>query len=85
MEARRKPADRSKGVIMTKRKRGFLLLGCALAGTPLITTATCDPYSGAFDFFRDDDYGDHNFFDDVLNGFDDWGWDSHHGGCFLCF
>lgn len=55
------------------------LLGMALAATPLVTTATCDPVTGTFEFFRDDDapsigwghdfhdgyyYGDVVFYDD---------------------
>ena len=49
----------------TKRMTG--LLGIALGGIALVTTATCDPYSGAFDFFRDDDgfYYDDYYYDDV--------------------
>lgn len=30
------------------------LLAFAVGGIPLITTATCDPYRGTFDFFRSD-------------------------------
>lgn len=38
-------------------KRKAMMAGLALGGIPLITTATCDPYYGYFDFFRDDDAG----------------------------
>lgn len=40
-----------------KAKRLLMALAVAVAGIPLITTATCDPYYGVFDFYRDDDYG----------------------------
>ena len=43
-------------------------LALATASTTLITAATCDPYSGFFDFYRDDDSGDY-FYDDFF--FDD--------------
>ena len=38
------------------------------ASTTMITAATCDPYSGFFEFYRDDDSGDY-FYDDFF--FDD--------------
>ncbi len=39
-----------------KRNRAKLaLVALACGGVPLITTATCDPYSGVLDFYRDDD------------------------------
>ncbi len=45
------------------RKTRALLVGIALAGVPLITTASCNSQRGAFDFFRDDDHGGHGFVD----------------------
>jgi hypothetical protein len=33
-------------------------MGLAVGAIPLVTTATCDPVTGAFDFFRDDDFDD---------------------------
>ena len=47
-------------------KRGRLIKGLVLmagAGVPLITSVTCDPYSGVYDFYRDDDYEDY-YYDD---------------------
>lgn len=59
----------------------LVLLACGAA--PLVTTATCNPYYGTFDFFRDDDglfYDDGWVVDEVVyvDGYDD---------CFLflCF
>lgn len=31
---------------------------------PLVTSATCDPVTGALDFYRDDDYDDY-YYEDV--------------------
>ena len=41
-----------------------MLAVLAIGGIPLITTATCDPVSGAFDFLRDDDFDDGCCYDD---------------------
>ena len=68
---------------MFRRKLSRLLLGLAIASTPLVTAATCDPYTGYFDFYRDDDSYDH---DDGF--FDGWGWDDdyyEYDDCFDCF
>ena len=46
-----------------KTKRLGRLIALALGGIPLITTATCDPYTGTFDLYRDDDFHHHSFFD----------------------
>jgi len=43
-------------------KRLGRLVTLALGGIPLITTATCDPYTGTLDFYRDDD-SYHGWFD----------------------
>lgn len=48
-----------------KWKRRLVLLACG--AIPLVTTASCDPLSGTFDFYRDDHTG--FFFDDP--GFDE--------------
>ncbi len=48
---------------MTQRTMG-MLVGLAIGAIPLITTATCDPVTGAFDFFRDDDFDDECCYDD---------------------
>lgn len=33
----------------------MLLVALACGGAPLLTTATCDPYTGFLDIYRDDD------------------------------
>lgn len=48
---------------MRKTLRSLCLV--ALGVMPLVTSATCDPVSGAFDFFRDDDYYDDGYYEDV--------------------
>ena len=56
-----------------KAKWGFLAL--ALAGVPLITTVSCDPYTGAVNLYRDDDFDDYGFFDVFIEDeyyYDDW-------------
>jgi len=47
---------------MRKKLRSLWLV--ALGVMPLVTNATCDPVTGAFDFFRDDDYDDY-YYEDV--------------------
>jgi len=63
----------------TDMKRGRFIKALALvagAGVPLITSVTCDPYTG-LDFYRDDDYGDYYY-----DGYDDY----YYGDCFwFCF
>lgn len=69
---------------MFRRKLSRLFLGLAIASTPLVTAATCDPYTGYFDFYRDDDYDD----DHDGGFFDAWGWDDdyyEYDDCFDCF
>ena len=41
-------------------------VGLLCGGVALVTTATCDPTTGRFDFFRNDDSGyyDDGFYDD---------------------
>ena len=46
-----------------RTRKLVVALAIAVAGAPLITTATCGPYRGTFDFFRDDDYRDRGFLD----------------------
>ncbi len=48
----------------SSRKLGLGLLALAMGGIPLVTTATCDPRSGRFDFYRNDD--DHYYDDDII-------------------
>lgn len=40
-----------------------LLAALAVAGIPLVTTATCSPRYGTLDIFRYDDYYDFGYFD----------------------
>ncbi len=63
-----------------KRAR-ILLAAVAMGGVPLITVGSCDPLSGAFDFYRDDDYRDGFFFDDGYYYYDDYYYDD----CFDCY
>ncbi len=57
----------------TKRTTFVMSLAAIAIACPLITTATCDPVFGTFEFFRDDDdfffddgiYYEDVFFDDV--------------------
>ncbi len=39
------------------------LAALAFSGIPLVFNATCNPQTGFFDLFRDDDYGDY-YYDD---------------------
>jgi hypothetical protein len=55
-------------------------LAVLAGGLCWITTATCDPVSGAFDFFRDDDYYDDYYYEDVyvVDYYDDcYFWDCY--------
>lgn len=49
----------------------------AIGAMPWIATATCDPVTGGLDFYRDDDYYDGYYYEDVYV-YDDCGF-------FLCF
>lgn len=65
---------------MTKRRFAWVL--AVLAGAmPLVTTATCDPVTGAFDFFRDDDFGD--YYDDYY--YDDYYYEDYYYDCYYCY
>lgn len=75
------------------RKTRFtaMLIGLLCGGSALVTTASCDPRTGAFEFFRDDDneffyddgyYQDDFFFDDFYYE-DDYGYyDDCAWGCY---
>lgn len=55
---------------MTRRTIKMWLVGLACAGIPLVTSATCDPRTGAFDFFRGDSgnyYYDSGYYVDYYN------------------
>lgn len=56
---------------MSLKNAKRLILAVAFAGIPLITTASCDPYRGTLDIYRNDDYDDGWF--DVIT--DDWFYD----------
>jgi len=43
------------------KKATLLLVGMAAAGVPLVTTATCDPYTQTLQIYRDDDYRDRDW------------------------
>ena len=59
---------------MNLKKAKSLILAVAFAGIPLITTASCDPYRGSLDIYRDDDYHD-SWFDVIV---DDWFYDDRY-------
>lgn len=59
---------------MALKKMKALLIALAIGGMPLVTTATCDPRTGALDFFRDDD--DYGLYDVVY--YDDWYYDDYY-------
>ena len=46
-----------KGEDMARNTGKRWLAALAVAGIPLVTSATCDPQTGAFDFFRADNGG----------------------------
>ncbi len=49
-----------------------VLIGLACGAIPLLTSATCDPASATFDFFRDDDgYYDDGYVVDEIIYYDD--------------
>ena len=54
---------------VNKFKAAVVGLACGVA--PLITTATCDPYTGAFDLYRDDDFRYGGFFFDEFIVYDE--------------
>lgn len=69
---------------MKKRNNVAVRWVTALAGTALVTTATCDPFTGAIDFFRDDDlnaYADTRFVWDELIVSTDY----YESDCFFLF
>ena len=82
---------------MAFRRTKALIVALAIGGIPLITMANCDPYTRAFDFFRDDDYGDYYYdgyyYDDYYYGdyyYDDYYYDPYYDDyyyddCWFCF
>ncbi len=74
--------------MLHRAKRLILALACA--GIPLVTVGTCDPYTGAFDFFRDDDndyyYDGYYYYDDYY--YDDYyddGYYYYYDDCYDCW
>ncbi|UCE59426.1 MAG: hypothetical protein JSU63_18530 [Phycisphaerales bacterium] len=63
---------------MTWRRTRVLAIVVAMAGMPFVTSATCDPLSGTFDFYRDDDRCD-GLLGDLFC--EDWYYDD----CWFCF
>ena len=77
------------------------VIALAFAGIPLVTMGTCDPATGMFDFFRDDDgyyydsyYYDPYYYDSYYyepyyyDGYyyeDYWYEDYYYDDCFFCF
>ena len=67
---------------MARRKLKTWLIAVACGGCPLITSATCDPYTGVLDFYRDDDA---HYYDDGYY-YDDYYYDGYYEeDCFLFF
>ena len=74
------------------KKAKTWMIGIACAGIPLVTIGSCDPATGWFDFYRDDDldyydgyyYGDAYYYDDYY--YDDYYYDDYYyDDCFFCF
>ncbi len=73
---------------MTKHKIKRTAAAIAMAGIPLVTQAVCDPATGYFDFYRDDDadyccddFDDSYYYDDDPYYYDD----PYYDDCFLFF
>jgi len=80
---------------MFKKMKGFrkALFVLLAGGSALVTAATCDPVTGAFRFFRNDDSGDDccggGYYDDYYYGdyyYDDYYYDDYYyDDCFDCY
>lgn len=74
----------------TGRMKGLFVVFVS-AAMPFVTTATCNPRTGAFDFFRDDDSGfledDGFFFEEDVFFYDDPYFDEgfYFDDCGFCF
>jgi hypothetical protein len=80
---------------MALKRTKALLIGLAVGAIPLVTMGSCDPVTGALDFFRDDDnygyyyddffYGDY-FYDDYYY-YDPYYYDDYYyyDDCFWCW
>ena len=73
-------------------------VGLLCGGVTLVTTATCDPQTGRFDFFRDDDAGlvdvfvtdpfyDGGYYGDEIIFIDDYYYDDgyYYDDCYDCW
>jgi hypothetical protein len=91
-------SKRKGGGVMAFRRTKAVIVALAIGGIPLITMANCDPYTNAFDFFRDDDCGDYYYdsgyyCDDYYYGdyyYDDYYYDPYYDDyyyddCWFCF
>ena len=70
------------------RRAKALLIGLAFGGIPLVTFGTCNPATGTFDFYRDDDHH-HDVWDVIVDDgyyYDVFCYDDYYDDdCFLCF
>ena len=64
---------------MTRRTIKLWLLGLACAGIPLTTAFSCNPTTGAVDFFRNDDNG--YYYDDGYY-YNDGYYGDYYGDCY---
>lgn len=60
---------------MMRRKIKLALFALLCGGAPLVTFANCDPYTGYFDFFRDDDA---DYYYDGGGYYDDYYYDEYY-------
>ena len=82
---------------MKSGKIRALIIAFAFAGIPLVTTGTCNPRTGTFDFYRNTDDGewyeegvyidDGWYYEDPYIFDDPYYYDDpyYHGDCFFCF
>lgn len=77
------------------RKAKAVLLAIGIGAMPLVTTASCDPVTGAFRFFRDTDnyyYSDYYYDDGFYGGYVDVYYedpyyydDYYYDDCYFCY
>ncbi len=68
---------------MTRGKLKAWLIALACGGVPLVTSATCDPYAGVLDIYRDDD--GYSYYDDGYYYEEVYYVDYYEEDCFLFF
>jgi len=61
------------------RKAKTVVLSVAIGAMPLVTTGSCDPFSGSLSFYRNDDARHSNSFWDILIE-DDYCYDDYYDG-----